>query len=330
MEIQIARELMAAARCGIDDVYRAVESALHRCIEHAEATTMWELRGDRFTCAFTSGGRYEFYANTSVAALSPSSPLGEAIRSGRDRLVEPPLVPLNPSDRFALAVPLDTVPVVAYVAFRKRPDRGERAALLDVCALGGSALAVALDRADDRVRATYDGLTGLLTPRAFRSELATRLRDAPRQRAAPRIALVFLDTDRFKEWNDRYGHAAGDELLRRLAQTLRAHAAGPEDLVARNGGDEFCLVWNDCEKSSAISRAELLRAAIAASFASDPIPITASIGVAAFPVDARTPEALLEAADAAMYDAKRAGRNRVSWRAQRTPLYGAASDFAVT
>ena len=78
-------------------------------------------------------------------------------------------------------------------------------------------------------RATYDGLTGLLTPRAFRTFLVQRLRDAPRLRIVPRLALLFLDTDHFKEWNDRFGHAAGDDLLRRLATMLRGHASGPED-----------------------------------------------------------------------------------------------------
>lgn len=328
--VRVARDLIAAARSGVDDVYRALDRSLRALAEIVDAVTLWELRGDRFTCVFTSGGRYEHYQNATVSAFAQGSPLGEARRCGRERFVDAPLVPLHPADRVAVAVPLEGIPLVLYLTLRNRPQKAVLFGLLDVVAIGASVLALARDRADDRIRATYDSLTGLLSPRAFRAELADRLRQTPRIRMAPRIALVFLDTDRFKEWNDHFGHASGDEVLRKLASLLRAHSGGPGDLVARNGGDEFCLVWSDCEKSSAIVRAEALREAIATAFAAEPIRITASIGVAAYPVDARTPEVLLEAADAAMYEAKRGGRDRVSYAQERTLLHGAASHSAFT
>jgi diguanylate cyclase (GGDEF)-like protein len=127
---------------------------------------------------------------------------------------------------------------------------------------------------------------------------------------------------RFKSWNDNYGHASGDALLRELAVLLRAAATDPGDIVARNGGDEFCVVFADTEKSSAIVRAERLRASIAdADFrglhapisSGEEVRISASIGVACFPVDAQSPEALLEKADEAMYHSKKTGRNGVSF-----------------
>lgn len=311
--MRIACDLIAAARCGIEDVYRTLDRALRDVIA-PDALTLWELEADRFTCVFTSGGRYQHFRDATVSALARGSPLGEARRSGRECVVDPPLVPLQPADRAALAIPFQNLPFVAYLALSQKPHKNAVQRVVEICAIASAALAVALDRADDRARATYDGLTGLLTPRAFRTELGACLRDAPRMRMVPRIALVFVDTDRFKEWNDRFGHASGDDVLRRLAGMLRAHATGPEDLAARNGGDEFCVVWMDCEKSSAILRAESLRNSIAGAFANEPIAITASIGVAAYPVDARTAEELLEAADAAMYDAKRGGRNKVCYR----------------
>lgn len=274
---------------------------------------MWELAGDRFTCTYAGGARYEHFGDASVSAFVEGSPLAETRRTGRTEFVAGRLVPLHPGDREAAAIPLGDLPLVAYVAFARKPRGDELRAVLDACAIAAQALGIARDRAEDRTRATYDGLTGLLTPRAFRSELTLRLREAPRVRIVPRLALLFLDTDHFKEWNDRFGHAAGDDLLRKLARMLRSHAGGPEDLVARNGGDEFCLVWTDCEKSAAIRRAENVRGAIAQAFCGEAVAITASIGVAAFPLDAQTAEGLLEAADAAMYDAKRAGRNRVSY-----------------
>src|SRR5450631_423706 len=127
---------------------------------------------------------------------------------------------------------------------------------------------------------------------------------------------------RFKSWNDTYGHASGDALLRELAVLLRAAATDPADLVARNGGDEFCVVFADTEKSRAIVRAERLRASISeADFGGlharisggEEVRIGASIGIACFPVDAQSPETLLEKADEAMYHSKRTGRNRVSF-----------------
>ncbi len=311
--VRIACDLIGAARRGVDEVYRTLERAL-RAAAGLDALTLWELESDRFKCVFSSGGRYRHYCDATLSALAAGSPLGEARRTGRSCEAEPPLVPLQAADRAGLAIPLENLPLVAYLSLAVKPHESTSRLLGEICTIASAALAVARDRADDRIRATYDGLTGLLTPRAFRSELAARLREAPRVRIVPRIALAFVDTDRFKEWNDRYGHASGDEVLRRIAGMLRAHAAGPEDLAARNGGDEFCLVWTDCEKSSAILRAESLRNSIATAFVEEPVAITASIGVAAYPIDARTAEELLEAADAAMYDAKHSGRNRVAFR----------------
>jgi diguanylate cyclase (GGDEF)-like protein len=127
---------------------------------------------------------------------------------------------------------------------------------------------------------------------------------------------------RFKRWNDNYGHASGDALLRALAALLRAAGTEPGDIVARNGGDEFCLVFAETEKSRAIERAERLRASIAeADFSGlhaptagrEEVRINASIGVACFPVDAQSPETLLEKADEAMYHSKKTGRNGVSF-----------------
>jgi diguanylate cyclase (GGDEF)-like protein len=137
-------------------------------------------------------------------------------------------------------------------------------------------------------------------------------------KACAHFELVY----RFKQWNDSYGHASGDALLRELAVLLRAAATEPGDIVARNGGDEFCVVLVDAEKPLAIERAERLRASIVeADFrglhapvaSGEEVRISASIGVACFPIDAQSPEALLEKADEAMYHSKKTGRNGVSF-----------------
>jgi diguanylate cyclase (GGDEF)-like protein len=241
----------------------------------------------------------------------------------RVALAEAGTKPIHPGDGSALAVPLALESgrsCVLVVSARTALERDAIDRLVTLIDHAAPAYVTSLEREDDRRRAEYDGLTGLLTPRAFRTRLAALVE---RARVVPtaRLALLFVDTDRFKEWNDSYGHASGDALLRELARLLRTAARGAGDLVARNGGDEFCLVFTETEKSTAIERAEALRARIvAADFgplhgkgATGAVRITASIGVAAFPADADGANALLERADAAMYHSKRTGRDGVSY-----------------
>jgi two-component system cell cycle response regulator len=122
-----------------------------------------------------------------------------------------------------------------------------------------------------------------------------------------------LDIDRFKSVNDRHGHAVGDAAIFAIAAHLGDHVRS-SDLVARYGGEEFVLILPRTDRPGAVNIAERIRHAIAAA----PIPVangeavhlTVSAGVAAFPEDGLEGEALLAAADEALYAAKRAGRNR--------------------
>ena len=121
------------------------------------------------------------------------------------------------------------------------------------------------------------------------------------------------DLDHFKSVNDRYGHLAGDEVLRVFGALLMRHARG-SDVCCRYGGKEVLLVLPQMSKGNAIKRAELLCAALAAkpvAYGDSLIAVTASFGVATFPHDGRTVDALIAAADSALYAAKKAGRNRV-------------------
>jgi diguanylate cyclase (GGDEF)-like protein len=172
----------------------------------------------------------------------------------------------------------------------------------------------------NRRMAEVDGLTGVCNHRHFRT-LLMREGERARQLGQP-LALVMVDVDHFKRVNDNHGHPMGDAVLRHVAGVL-ARRVRRSDVVARYGGEEFAMLLPGSDAVAAARMAEELRAAIAAGsgHANDPAPpvgVTASFGVAAIPADAATETALVEAADAALYRAKRGGRNRVE-RAAPTP-----------
>jgi two-component system chemotaxis family response regulator WspR len=162
---------------------------------------------------------------------------------------------------------------------------------------------------------TVDGLTGLANRRRFDELLEHECRRARRE-GAP-LALIMTDVDFFKKYNDGYGHQGGDECLRRVAAVLAQGARRPADLAARYGGEEFALVLPQTTLEGAVIVAETLRSGVSAlnilhSGSSVASHVTLSLGVAVAEPDSPhlEPAALIEQADAALYEAKRAGRNR--------------------
>src|SRR5919201_1662361 len=161
-------------------------------------------------------------------------------------------------------------------------------------------------------QALVDGLTGLANRRACEETLHAELARA--ERFPSPLAVVVSDLDDFKEVNDRYGHQAGDVVLREFASLLR-ESVRDIDLAGRWGGEEFLLVLPGTDLEGATHVADRVRRALAGrivlSVDGEPIPVTASFGVAAYP-QTQTASALFAAADAALYEAKRTGKNRVS------------------
>ena len=155
--------------------------------------------------------------------------------------------------------------------------------------------------------AETDGLTGLANRRTFETTLERELSRSAR--SGEPVTLVMVDIDHFKALNDHYGHQAGDEVLKLVAEVL-ASACRDFDTAARYGGEEFAVVLPACSSAESLVVAERLRTTIASikTIAS----ITASAGVATFPTHAADPESLLKAADEALYESKRGGRNRVT------------------
>jgi diguanylate cyclase (GGDEF)-like protein len=159
------------------------------------------------------------------------------------------------------------------------------------------------------IRAATDGLTGLPNKRAVTDALRRTFAQATTTKAP--IALLLIDLDHFKQINDQRGHGVGDQVLANVGATLRASLRSG-DFAGRNGGEEFAVLLPDTEISSALEIAERIRAAIAEiSLPGSDVTVSASIGVAGFPDHANTLERLERLADAALYVAKRQGRNRV-------------------
>jgi diguanylate cyclase (GGDEF)-like protein len=166
-----------------------------------------------------------------------------------------------------------------------------------------------LNRELNRV-ARRDSLTGVGNRLALDEAIARLLDQGDRLRPV-RFALILFDIDHFKAYNDEYGHLAGDAALGRLGEILRRATRGG-DLAFRYGGEEFLVLLPGADLNGAIAAAERVRVAAAEDSRGLP-PFTVSGGVALCdPADGRDPEPLLRRADAALYLAKRAGRNRIA------------------
>ena len=165
----------------------------------------------------------------------------------------------------------------------------------------------AANRALD-LQARTDALTGLLNRRGFETQMAFAV--ALARRSSRPLSLITVDVDHFKRVNDTYGHEAGDEVLRRLARTLQSRLRG-SDVVARLGGEEFVALLPDTDLNGAQSIAQALVTAMAEQ--QDPVvgTITVSAGVATMRGADDTGAAMLRRGDAALYEAKGQGRNRV-------------------
>ncbi len=188
------------------------------------------------------------------------------------------------------------------------------AAMLVVIAVAATVLGVVYTmrkRTDRRLGylAQYDQLTGLINRSLFQDRLSSAIARARREGGL--VAVMFLDIDGFKDVNDRFGHAVGDELLRQVASRLVA-CLRETDTVARFGGDEFTVIL---ERGKRVEDAGLVATKILKTIGSPyqvggrELVVTASIGISVYPLDGETYADLVKGADTAMYQSKAAGRN---------------------
>ncbi|MCX7046905.1 MAG: diguanylate cyclase [Candidatus Sumerlaeota bacterium] len=173
-----------------------------------------------------------------------------------------------------------------------------------------------------RRQSIRDPLTGIFNRRYMEESLERELRRAERRQKP--MGVVMLDVDHFKQFNDQFGHDAGDSLLRELGALLQKHIR-KEDIACRFGGEEFVLILPESSLENTERRAEQLRQTVRAHFAranASPRPVTISLGMAIFPDHGLSGAGLIHAADTALYEAKTAGRDRcvVAKKSDDAPL----------
>ncbi|MHC8399597.1 putative bifunctional diguanylate cyclase/phosphodiesterase [Pseudomonas sp. MDT1-17] len=161
--------------------------------------------------------------------------------------------------------------------------------------------------------AHYDALTNLINRRGFNQIFAEKLIEKANEGGM--LAVMFLDIDHFKRINDSLGHDAGDELLKVLASHIKSSVRGHDDVVARFGGDEFCVLigLRDPEEARLMAQRIMLKMKDPIELAGRSVVMTTSIGISLFPQDGNTCEELLKNADLALYQSKDSGRNGLNF-----------------
>jgi len=182
------------------------------------------------------------------------------------------------------------------------------------------ALADALEREHELAR--VDPLTGVRNARAFRDAAEQEVARSARYRRP--LTLAYLDADGFKAVNDRLGHATGDRVLRVIAQTLQTHVRAV-DTVARLGGDEFAVLFPETDDAGAQAALRKLRTALVGAMAREEVDVTFCIGAVTSLAAARNLDALLQRADALMYEVKQAGKDGIRTATLEAPAAPASS-----
>jgi diguanylate cyclase (GGDEF)-like protein len=239
-----------------------------------------------------------------------------------DPTADPSLTKLLPAAKNLLVVPLvaDAQPlgVLAVEQPAHKGDVIERRTISMVSQFAShGALAIRNAWLLEQVQrmAETDALTGVSNRRAFETAIEREVARATRY--GEELTLIMLDIDHFKSLNDTYGHQAGDEVLRKVGAAIRLYSR-ESDTAARYGGEEFAILLPSCTRQQSFSAAARLRQLI--SEIDTVAPITVSAGIATYPAHAHTADGLVRAADDALYESKRAGRNRAT-RSTRGAYY---------
>ena len=285
-----------------------VEKSRHRLV-YVEGENADQLQGETFPRDQGLVGQVLKYAATlpEDADYSGTSPVFSAAH-------------LFAEYRSLMILPLlqdEGPPVGALIVAARAPDVFSRTCR-KILELMAAQVAIKIDLAHSHEQlnrmATIDSLTGIANRRAYQKGFEAMLDRAKRRHGA--LYLVLCDIDHFKQINDNYGHPFGDEVLRQVARLFEA-VVRAVDLAARTGGEEFAILLEDADRLGAMKVAERLRGLVEElqlSYLGQRVAVTISLGIAAFPKDGDSVERLVSCADKALYQAKKAGRNRtVVW-----------------
>ena len=297
------------------EAHELVKSHLERTIDGIDVTILNRNNSDNRLYAATALGGDPALADKLVDA-EPDSCL--AIRLGHPHEQGGDVDPLLACDLCGKsAAEVICTPslvggeVIGSVLVRnERPLVGdERERIADSVSQASPVLANLRNLAIAESRAATDALTGLPNSRSCRDNLKRMVAHAGRTLSP--LSAVMLDLDHFKQVNDRFGHGAGDGVLASVGEALTSKLRG-SDFGGRYGGEEFLVLLPGTDQSGALALAEKLRAAIEAlEFQQPELQVTASFGIATYPLDALDADALVRMADRALYAAKAQGRNRV-------------------
>jgi diguanylate cyclase (GGDEF)-like protein len=313
---------------GAVERYGAIEQQLDTAALQAIDTGTLRVRIRAFRALLEEGDRRSELRTESIRIVAEAQRLIDAHKAEIERQL--PLLRRDANDMMLVGVAVAWIVVLLTFAVVKTTIRkvvrpvedlaaaADRIAKGDVVArapVGGdlevARLGVAFNRMADELnaRARTDDLTALPNFRAFRERIDIEIARAVRY--AQRFGVLVLDLDRFKQYNDRFGHLAGNDVLQRVAQVIR-ETVRAVDFPARYGGEEFAVIVPLADAGALARLAERIRANIESlSAPADVAQVTISIGAAIHPADGASAEALFQTADQRLYEAKRLGRNRV-------------------
>lgn len=310
----------------ISDLKKLLQYILSQAVEITSAEKgsimLYDMEADRLNIRVLAGladVAYQDKVNTNEIRCRSFRP-GEGI-AGRVFLTARPIVVNNiqADDLFvgsetSFARSIACIPMVVYNepigvinVTNKRQAEGFTEEDVNMLKAVADQAAVAVNKAQLWDMAVTDSLTGLYVRRYFIMKLQEELHRAGRYNKV--FSVIMADLDHFKAVNDTYGHSAGDRVLQAIGHYLRKNIRDV-DILARYGGEEFVFLLPDADKEAAVSLSERLRRGLEDLRVDDLPALTMSLGIAGYPADSDRLEDLIQQADAALYAAKQAGRNR--------------------